>query len=105
MLLQSPSRRGIFTSQTIGFFEFMAYSRRLLVYLHLIPALLQEVSLVVIPSVGIAEGNMFQFIIGFIETILNHSRKSRMTASKHIHKHRLSRTVTAYDSNMLTFFE
>ena len=90
MPLQGATLWGVFASQLIGLFEFTANGGRLLIDLHLVPALLQEVGLIIIASVSIAEGNVFQVVIRFIETILHHVGKSGMPTCQYIYKHRFS---------------
>ena len=105
MLLQGTALRSVVTSQLIGLFKFTAYGGCLLVDLHLIPALLQEVGPVVITSVGITECDVLQIVIWLIETVSHHTRVDRMPTSQHIHEHRLSRAIPSDDGNVLTFFE
>ena len=105
MLLQGSPLRCVIASQLIGLFKFAAYGGSLLVDLHLIPALLQEVSPVVVTSVGITECDVLQIVIWLIETVSHHTWVGRMTASQHIHEHGFPRAITPDDGDVLTFFE
>ena len=62
VLLQGSALRSVFACHLVGFFQLVLYDRRVLVYLELVPALLQEISAVVIASVGVAEGNILDVV-------------------------------------------
>ena len=62
VLLQGSALWCVFASHLVGFFQLVLYDRRVLVYLELVPALLQEISAVVIASVGVAEGNILDVV-------------------------------------------
>ena len=62
VLLQGSALRSVFASHLVGFFQLVLYDRRVLVYLELVPALLQEISAVVIASVSVAEGNILDVV-------------------------------------------
>ena len=62
VLLQGSALRCVFTGHLVGFFQLVLYDRCILVYLELVPALLQEISAVVIASVGVAEGNILDIV-------------------------------------------
>ena len=62
VLLQGSALRSVFACHLVGFFQLVLYDRRVLVYFELVPALLQEISAVVIASVGVAEGNILDVV-------------------------------------------
>ena len=90
MLLQGATLWRVLTSHLISFLEFASNGGRFLVDLHLVPTLLQEICPIVVASVSIAEGNMFQIVIRLVETILHHIGECRMALRQDIYKHRFS---------------
>ena len=90
MPLQGTTLWGVLASQLVGLFEFTADGGRLLIDLHLVPALLQEVGFVVITPVSVTEGDMLQVVIRLVETILHHVGKGRVATCQDIHKHRFA---------------
>ena len=90
MLLEGTTLCSILSSQPESLLEFAPDGGSLLVNLHLVPALLQEVGLVIIPSVSIAESDVFQIVIRLVESIFHHIWESWMSPCNHIHEHRLT---------------
>ena len=90
--------------------QFRLYGRRLGVYLHLVPPLLQEVGAVVVAAVGITEGDILdivahQRLLAGCEVVFDGLRKHRMLACQHIDKHRLAAAVGSYDGDMLAWLQ
>ena len=105
MPLQLSAFGRVLACQLIRLFQFTAYGGRLLVDLHLVPTLLQEVSPVVVATVCVSEGDVFQIVIGFVEAVFHHVRKRRMPTGDHVDEHRLACSVPAYDGNMFALFQ
>ena len=89
--------------QLVGFFELGGDGRCLLVDLHLVPALLEEIGAIVVAAIGVAEGDILDIVVGGIETVGHHVGECRVASGEDIHKHRLAGTVTSDDGDMLTF--
>ena len=62
VLLQGTSLWRILSSHLISFLQFVSDNRSGLIYLQLVPALLQEISAVIITAIGISESNIFNII-------------------------------------------
>ena len=97
VLLERSSLRCVLPGQQESLFKLTAHGGCLLVNLHLVPALLQEIGAVVVTAVGVAEGDMLDIIIGLVESIFHHAGEHRVTAGNHVHEPGLASSVTAYD--------
>ena len=105
MPLQRPPFRCVLTSQSVGLLQFLPHGGGLLADLHLVPALLQEVSTVVVTSVSVAEGDVLQVVVWLVEGVAHHPWERRMPPRDHVYQHRLAAAVPAYDGDVLTLVE
>ena len=87
MLLQCSALRCIFTSQLIRLFEFTSNGGRLFIDLHLVPALLEEVGTVVISAVGVTESDVFDIVVGLVESISDHTWEGWMSTGNDVYEH------------------
>ena len=90
MLLKGSALWRVGACQLVGFFELGGDGRCLLVDLHLVPALLEEIGAIVVAAIGVAEGDILDIVVGGIETVGHHVGKSGMPTCQYIYKHRFS---------------
>ena len=105
-LLTAPLRR-IIARQAEGFLKLGAHGWCLMVNLHLVPALLEEICAVVVAAVCVAESNIADVIAHEgtctrAEVVAHGGRKQRMATRQHVYKHGLAGTVAAHDGQLLT---
>ena len=74
MLLELSSFRRVLSGKQKRLFKLTPHGGSLFVYLHLVPALLQEIGAVIIASVCIAERDMLDIVVWLFEGILYHVR-------------------------------
>ena len=106
MLLQLTALRCILTSHVESLFELIASRRSTLINLHLIPALLKIVGLIIVTSVCITESNILNVVTHKLlrtwrEIILRVVHEQRMPPYDNIGKHRLTTTIRTDDGNVL----
>ena len=105
VLLQFSAFGSILASHLIGFLQFVLHNGRILVYLKLVPSLLQKVGSVVVASVSVAESNILdvvtheRFLAGR-EIVYGIVHEQRMSAHKNIYQHGFSTTISSHDGDM-----
>ena len=91
--------------QLVSLFQLASDGRSIFIYLHLVPALLQEVCAVVVTAVSITESYMADIVVWLVEAVFYHAWERGMPACDHINEHRLTCAIPAHDSDMLTLVE
>ena len=107
MLLQSSAFWRVLTCHLVSLLQLVLDDRSRFVDFQLIPSLLQEVSAVVVASVSVTEGDVFDVVTHHLlgtwrEIIVRVVHQQGMATHNHIDKHGLATAVGTYDGDVLS---